>query len=65
MRASARIYGIRFAAFAPLRMPWANLMNFAATVEGLRQYFGARLRRDVPVWIKTEHIYPAQTGGIG
>ncbi|MBZ5582100.1 MAG: glycosyl transferase family protein [Acidobacteriia bacterium] len=62
---SARTYGLRFAAAAPLRMPWANIVNCAATLEGLRQFFGARSRRGALVWIKTEHIYPAQTGETG
>ena len=56
--ATARIYGWYFAAGVVFRMPRANLVNCAATLEGLRQFFGARIRRSALVWIKTEHVYP-------
>ena len=54
---SARIYGPLFAAAAPLRMLWANLINFAATFEALEQFLRARERQSLP-WRKTEHVYP-------
>jgi len=56
---SARVYGWRFAAGAPLRMPWANLVNCAATAAALAQFARARLTRRALVWRKTEHVYPA------
>lgn len=59
IRWSARVYGWRFAAGAPLRMPWANLVNCAATVAALAQFAGARFTRRALVWRKTEHVYPA------
>ncbi len=55
---AARIYGWRFGVLAALRMPWANLINCAATLEGLKQYFVARLTRSALEWRKTDHIYP-------
>jgi adsorption protein B len=61
MRASARIYGWRFAALAPVRAPWANLVNCAATLAALVQYIGARRMRRALVWLKTEHVYPRET----
>jgi adsorption protein B len=61
MRWSARVYGWRFAAGAPLRMPWVNLVNCAATVAAMGQFAKARLTRRTLVWRKTEHVYPAST----
>jgi bacteriophage N4 adsorption protein B len=58
MRASARVYGWRFAALAPARAPWANLVNCAATLAALSQYIGARRARRALIWRKTEHVYP-------
>jgi len=55
---SARLYGWRFAAAAPLRMFWGNLINFAATAQAIREFLAARLQRHQLVWRKTEHIYP-------
>jgi adsorption protein B len=55
---SARIYGWRFAAASPLRTFWGNLVNFAATVEALRQFLGARVKHHALAWRKTEHVYP-------
>jgi adsorption protein B len=58
MAASARIYGWKFAAWAPLRAFWANAVNCAATAAALRQFAGARLTRQTLAWRKTEHVYP-------
>ena len=58
MRWTARVYGWRFALGAPLRMPWANAVNCAATVAALLQFAGARFTRRALVWRKTEHVYP-------
>jgi bacteriophage N4 adsorption protein B len=60
----ARIYGYRFAAAVPLRMFWANLINFAATVQALQQFLKARLERQALVWRKTDHVYPRVAPGI-
>ncbi len=61
IRSSARIYGWRFAALAPVRAPWANLLNCAATLAALAQYIGARRMRRALIWLKTEHIYPHES----
>jgi adsorption protein B len=55
---TARYYGWRFAALAPLRSVWGNVVNFAATLRALRLFFGAKIRAEVPAWLKTEHCYP-------
>jgi bacteriophage N4 adsorption protein B len=60
----ARVYGRRFAAAAPLRMFWGNLINFAATIEAIQQFVKARLERQALVWRKTEHVYPRVATGI-
>ena len=56
---SGRIYGMRFAAWAPLRMLWGNLVNCAATAEALRLFCTARIERHSLTWRKTEHLYPS------
>ena len=56
--AGARIYGWRFAAAAPLRILWGNVVNCAATVAALRQFLAARVQHHALVWRKTEHVYP-------
>jgi adsorption protein B len=56
--ASARIYGLRFAAATPVRVAWSNVVNFVATVAAIRQFAGARLARRVIAWRKTEHVFP-------
>jgi len=56
----SRVYGWRFAAGAPLRMPWANLVNCAATTAALVQFIRARRSRQTLAWRKTEHVYPGQ-----
>jgi bacteriophage N4 adsorption protein B len=56
----ARIYGIGFAVFVPLRMLWGNVINSAATVGALRQFWKARRARRTLAWLKTDHDYPAQ-----
>ena len=55
---SARVYGYRFAAAAPLRVFWGNAINCAATVQAFDQFLRARLRRHSLAWRKTEHVYP-------
>ena len=61
IRWSARVYGWRFAAGVPLRAPWANLVNCAATAAALTQFVNARITSRKLVWRKTEHVYPAST----
>ncbi len=60
----ARIYGWKFAAGVPLRMFWANWINFFATAAALVWYASARLFSRPLVWLKTEHYYPSRAGLI-
>ena len=62
--AVARIYGWKFAAGVPLRMFWANWINFFATAAALARYAYARLLSRPLVWFKTEHDYPTRAGLI-
>jgi bacteriophage N4 adsorption protein B len=55
---SARIYGWRFAAAAPLRVVWCNVVNCAATGAAIKQFVDARIQRQSIAWRKTEHVYP-------
>ena len=55
-----RVYGLVFALGVPLRLPYANLLNAAATVQAVARYASARMRRLPLRWIKTEHSYPTR-----
>lgn len=55
---SSHIYGWRFGCLAPLRVPWANWINFRACETALRGFALARWRNQPLVWLKTAHSYP-------
>ncbi|HEX8986273.1 MAG TPA: glycosyl transferase family protein [Bryobacteraceae bacterium] len=57
---TGRIYGVWFAALAPVRTIWSNWINSFATLGAVCRYTAARLRRRPLVWLKTEHMYPSQ-----
>lgn len=65
MACTARIYGWRSALWSPLRIFWANAINFAATTAALQQYAVARCKRRPPAWLKTEHMYPSRAALLG
>jgi len=56
----ARLYGAGFAAAAPLRILWANLINCLATLQAFELFVKARIDRRSPAWRKTEHVYPRE-----
>jgi bacteriophage N4 adsorption protein B len=56
----ARLYGWRSALAVPLRVFWANSINFLATVSALGRYTAARVRGRPLGWVKTEHSYPSR-----
>jgi bacteriophage N4 adsorption protein B len=58
MECVRRVFGLRFAAFVPLRAFHTNLLNTLATVQAVRRYVSAKLKRQPLVWLKTEHAYP-------
>jgi adsorption protein B len=60
MTCVARVYGMVFALGVPLRLPYANLLNAAATVRAVARYAYARMRRLPLRWVKTEHSYPTR-----
>jgi adsorption protein B len=60
MTCVARVYGVVFALGVPLRLPYANLLNAAATVRAIVRYGYARIRGLPLRWIKTEHSYPTR-----
>lgn len=55
-----RLYGARFAALAPVRAFFGNLVNCLATLQALERYFAAKLRGVPLEWLKTDHLYPAR-----
>ena len=57
---SARVYGWRFALWAPVRLLWANFINAAATFRALRLFAESKLRHRPLVWTKTSHAYPTR-----
>ncbi|MGC8793549.1 MAG: glycosyl transferase family protein [Bryobacteraceae bacterium] len=59
----ARVYGWSSAAWAPLRIVWANGINAIATFQALYEYASARLGLRTLVWHKTEHRYPSRASG--
>jgi adsorption protein B len=59
MACSARVYGWWFAAFAPLRLGTANVLNSLAAACALGRFVRARMVKRPLVWLKTEHAYPA------
>jgi len=55
---SGLVYGWKFASLVPIRVPWANFINYCAAAKATWNYVSARLR-GVPLrWLKTEHAYP-------
>lgn len=52
------VYGWRHAALAPLRMPWANVINFCASFLALRGFLRAKFGKKPLHWAKTAHSFP-------
>lgn len=61
MSCCARLYGLKFALAVPLRAVCGNWINTVATWKAVSSYFGARIRHEPLVWIKTEHAYPSRS----
>ncbi len=61
MSCCARLYGAKFALAVPLRAVCGNWINTVATWKAFSSYFGARIRHEPLVWIKTEHAYPSRS----
>jgi len=60
LAASARIYGPRFAALAPLRAVYGNLLNTTAVLWAAARFARARARGLPLQWLKTDHAFPAR-----
>ena len=56
----ARLYGWRSALSVPLRVFWANSINFLATAWALGRYTASWARGRPLGWVKTEHSYPSR-----
>jgi adsorption protein B len=56
-----RIYGIALALGVPVRAVYANVLNAAATGQGVYKFLHARLHGLPLKWVKTEHAYPSRT----
>ncbi len=59
MYCSGRVYGWAFAAGAPARMIWGNLINAAASLAAVWQFARSRWTGQPLRWLKTEHCYPS------
>lgn len=55
----SRVYGRVAGLLAIPRLPVGNIVNFAATVRALRQYFAAQRKKKPILWEKTMHKYPS------
>jgi len=54
----SRVYGRRAALLSIPRLPVGNIINFAATVRALHQFFRANRKKEQVAWDKTEHEFP-------
>ncbi len=55
---TTRVYGWKFAVWLPVRILWANMINFCAAGKAIYGYVASKVR-GVPLrWLKTEHAYP-------
>ena len=54
----SRVYGRRAALLSIPRLPVSNIINFAATVRALQQFFRANRKKEPVAWEKTEHEFP-------
>ncbi|MBM3728550.1 MAG: phage adsorption protein NrfB [Acidobacteria bacterium] len=57
---TSSIYGLGFGLLAPVRVVWANWVNFRATFRALWQFALARLGMRKLAWSKTSHAYPTR-----
>jgi adsorption protein B len=55
-----RIYGWLFAAWTPVRMICANVINSLAAARAVKQFAIAKIKGKQLAWAKTTHEYPAQ-----
>lgn len=55
-----QVYGRKQAVTSPLRAPWGNLINCAASLRAIGLFLGAQLRRRPLHWLKTDHHYPTR-----
>jgi adsorption protein B len=60
MGCSSRVYGWKFAAAVPVRILWANIINFCATAKAVWMFLSATVRGRPLIWLKTEHAYPSR-----
>jgi adsorption protein B len=51
-------YGWRHAALAPIRVPWANVINFCASYMAVQAFLRAKFGKRPLLWAKTAHSFP-------
>jgi len=56
------LYGWKLTLMSPLRWPLANVINFLATYQAIRQYVASKISGAEPKWIKTDHELPIGFG---
>jgi adsorption protein B len=61
-RCVALVNDFKTACFVPFRWPIANIINFLASVQAIRQYRTSTKTGEQLKWIKTDHILPPQFG---
>lgn len=62
--ATSRIFGLRHGLLAPIRMPWQNVINLAASFRAMKQFAAAVRRGAALAWDKTQHVVPILAKGV-
>jgi adsorption protein B len=57
---AGRVYGWVQGLTVPLRAPWGNWINAAATARALATFLRAKMLRRPLFWAKTQHVFPAE-----
>ncbi len=56
------VYGFKVASLSPVRWLLSNFINTASTYNAVYKWLSSKVRGDLPVWAKTDHIIPVGFG---
>lgn len=56
------VYGFKMASLVPIRWVLSNFINTASTYNAVYKWGSSKVRGDLPVWAKTDHMIPAGFG---
>jgi len=60
----SRIYGLFAGALSIIRLPLGNIINFVATLRGIKLFFEARGKESRIRWDKTSHTFPSSAEAL-